>query len=159
MPSKLIKKTRLLRPGHLLKKAALAVREKREPQVKQVKMDKKEKEQVRRKLLDKKETIVSKLSRTVAESKEVETDIAQDLADKAESSYTKEFLLSLSGTERDLLLHIDEALHSLEKGCYGICLTCGQAISKKRLDALPWSVHCLDCQQKIETGGELESEA
>jgi DnaK suppressor protein len=155
MPSKLIKKTRFIRPGRLLKKAASAVREKREPQVK---MDKKEKEQIRRKLLDKKETIVSKLSRTVAESKEVETDIAQDVADKAESSYTKEFLLSLSDTERFLLLNIDEALRSLEKGSYGICLMCGQAISKKRLDALPWSVHCLDCQQKIETGMELESE-
>jgi len=156
MPSKLIKKTRLLRPGHLLKKVASAVREKREPQVK---MNKKEKEQIRRKLLDKKETIVSKLSRTVAESKEVETDIVQDLADKAESSYTKEFLLSLSDKERDLLLHLDEALRSLEKGSYGICLMCGQAISQKRLEALPWSVHCLDCQQKIETGVELESEA
>ncbi|HEX9901797.1 MAG TPA: TraR/DksA family transcriptional regulator [Acidobacteriota bacterium] len=156
MPSKLIKKTRLIRPVRLLKKAASAVREKREPQVK---MGKKEKEQIRRKLLDKKETIVSKLSRTVAESKEMETDIAQDLADKAESSYTKEFLLSLSDTERDLLLHLDEALRSLEKGSYGICLVCGQAISKKRLEALPWSVHCLDCQQKIETGAELESEA
>jgi DnaK suppressor protein len=122
-------------------------------------MDKKEKEQIRRKLLDKKETIVSKLSRTVAESKEVDTDIAQDVADKAESSYTKEFLLSLSDTERDLLLHIDDALRSLEKGCYGVCLTCGQAISKKRLDALPWSTHCLDCQQKIEMGAEIESEA
>jgi len=156
MPSKLIKKPRFIRPGQLLKKAIPAVREKNEPQVK---MDKKEKEQVRRKLLDKKETIVSKLSRTVAESKEVETDIVQDLADKAESSYTKEFLLSLSDTERDLLLNIDEALRSLEKGSYGICQICGQAISKKRLDALPWSIHCLSCQQKIETGTELESEA
>jgi len=156
MPSKLIKKSRFIRPGQLLKRAIPSVREKREPQVK---MDKKEKELIRRKLLTKKETITSKLSQTVAESKEMETDIAQDLADKAESSYTKEFLLSLSDTERNLLLHIDEALRSLEKGSYGICQSCGQAISKKRLDALPWSIYCLDCQQKIETGAELESEA
>jgi RNA polymerase-binding transcription factor len=155
MPNKLIKKTRLIRPGRLLKKVAPAVRERPEPLVK---LDKKEKEQIRRKLLEKKQTIVSKLSQTVAESKEVETDIAQDLADKAESSYTKEFLLSLSDTERNLLLHIDEALRSLEKGNYGICQNCGQLISKRRLDALPWSIYCLDCQQKIETGTELESE-
>jgi DnaK suppressor protein len=156
MPSKLIKKSRLLKSGRFLKKSAPAAREKAEPKVK---IDKKEREQLRRKLLEKKEAIVSKLSRTVAESKEVETDIARDVADKAESSYTKEFLLSLSDTDRDQLIHIDQALRSLERGNYGICQSCGRPITKKRLEALPWSVHCLDCQQKIESGSELEPEA
>jgi len=157
MPSKLIKKTRFLRPGGLLKKkTAPAAREKKEPQAK---IDKKEGALLRRKLLEKKEAIVSKLSRTVAESKEVETDIARDVADKAENSYTKEFLLSLSDTDRDQLMHIDQALRSLERGSYGICQSCGRSITKKRLEALPWSVHCLDCQQKIESGSDLEPEA
>ncbi len=156
MPSKLLKKTRLIRPGRLLKKAEPAPPERKEPLLK---LDKKEKEAIRRRLQEKKETIVSKLSRTVAESKEVETDIAQDLADKAESSYTKEFLLSLSDAEREQLLHIDQALRSLARGTYGICQSCGRLITKKRLEALPWSVHCIDCQQKIESGVELESEA
>ncbi|MBN2198885.1 MAG: TraR/DksA family transcriptional regulator [Candidatus Aminicenantes bacterium] len=122
-------------------------------------MDKRGKEQVRRKLMEKKEAIISKLSRTVEESKEVETDIARDVADKAENSYTKEFLLSLSDTEREQLMHIDQALRSLEKGHYGICQLCGRPITKKRLEALPWSVYCLECQQKIEAGTEMESEA
>ncbi|MBM3296532.1 MAG: TraR/DksA family transcriptional regulator [Candidatus Aminicenantes bacterium] len=122
-------------------------------------MDKKEKAEVCRKLLEKKEAIVSKLSRTVAESKEVEADIARDVADKAESSYTKEFLLSLSDTDRDLLMHIDQALRSVERGSYGICQSCSRPITKKRLEALPWSIHCLDCQQKIEAGAEMEFEA
>ncbi|OGD23179.1 MAG: hypothetical protein A2Y69_12030 [Candidatus Aminicenantes bacterium RBG_13_59_9] len=122
-------------------------------------MNKKEEEQVRRKLLEKKEAIVRKLSRTAAASKEVETDIARDVADKAENSYTKEFLLSLSDTDRDQLIHIDQALRSLERGSYGICQSCGRPITKKRLEALPWSVHCLVCQQKIESGTEMEPEA
>jgi len=156
MPSKLIKKPRFLKRSRLAKKPAPAAREKKDATMK---LGKKEKEQIRRKLMDKKEAIVSKLSRTVAESKEVETDIARDVADKAESSYTKEFLLSLSDTDRDLLMHIDQALRSLERGRYGICQMCGRPITKKRLEALPWSVHCLDCQQKIESGAEMESEA
>lgn len=156
MPSKLIKKPRFLKRSRATAKSAPAAKEKKEATIK---LDKRGKEQVRRKLMEKKEAIISKLSRTVEESKEVETDIARDVADKAENSYTKEFLLSLSDTEREQLMHIDQALRSLEKGHYGICQLCGRPITKKRLEALPWSVYCLECQQKIEAGTEMESEA
>ncbi len=163
MPSKLLKKGRILKKaGGFLKKRPSVVREKApvvEKKEAPIRMNKKEQELIRKRLLDKKEAIVSKLSRTVAESKEVETDIARDVADKAESSYTKEFLLSLSDSDRDQLLNIDRALRSLDKGNYGVCQLCGRPITKKRLEALPWSIHCLECQQKIESGGEMESEA
>ncbi len=80
----------------------------------------------------------------------IETDVAQDLADKAESSYTKEFLLSLTDSEREQLLQLDDALKILDKGEFGTCQICGQAISKKRLEALPWAATCISCQQKVE---------
>jgi len=113
-------------------------------------VDKKEKEKYEKKLLKKKEEIVEKLSETYTESMEVETGIAQDLADKAESSYTKEFLLSLSDTERNQLFMIDEALKRIQKCDYGICQMCGQKISKKRLDVVPWTPYCISCQEKAE---------
>lgn len=114
------------------------------------KMTRSEKNARKKKLLEAKNQIIRKIGQTVSESKEVETDVAQDLADKAESSYTKEFLLSLTDTERKQLLQIDDALRSLEKGTYGLCLNCGQPISRKRLEALPWATYCIDCQQKLE---------
>jgi len=113
-------------------------------------VDKKEKEKYEKKLLKKKEEIVEKLSETYTESMEVETGIAQDLADKAESSYTKEFLLSLSDTERNQLFMIDEALKRIQKCDYGICQMCGQKTSKKRLDVVPWTPYCISCQEKAE---------
>lgn len=113
-------------------------------------MDKKDRERYRKKLLKKKEEIVNKISETYNESKEVESGIAQDVADKAESSYTKEFLLSLSSTEREQLRLIDEALKRIDKKEFGICQSCGKNISKKRLDAVPWAPYCIDCQEKEE---------
>jgi DnaK suppressor protein len=113
-------------------------------------MIKKEREKYRNTLLKKKEEIVDKISETYNESKEVESGIAQDVVDKAESSYTKEFLLSLSNAEREQLLLIDEALKRIDKKELGICQRCGKTISKKRLDAVPWTPHCIDCQQKEE---------
>ncbi len=110
-------------------------------------MNKKERERYRKKLLKKKEEIVDKISETYNESKEVETGIAQDVVDKAESSYTKEFLLSLSNAEREQLLLIDDALKRIDKKEIGICQRCGKDINKKRLDAVPWTSYCIDCQE------------
>ena len=113
-------------------------------------MTKREKQVYKKTLLEQKEKIVKKLSQLTSESKEVESDIAQDLVDKAESSYTKEFLLSLSDAEREQLRLIDDALRRLPTKEFGICQMCAKEIGKKRLTALPWTPYCIDCQQKKE---------
>jgi DnaK suppressor protein len=122
-------------------------------------LDNKERKKYKMKLLKKKEEIVHKISlisQAYNETKEVESGIAQDVVDKAESSYTKEFLFSLSDTEREQLLLIDEALKRIGRGTYGICQTCNKNISKKRLDVIPWASLCADCQQKEEELEEKE---
>ncbi|MCX6563979.1 MAG: TraR/DksA family transcriptional regulator [Candidatus Aminicenantes bacterium] len=115
-------------------------------------LKKKELVATKQKLAALRNEIVRKLSNFRNASKEVETDIAQDLADKAESSYTKEFLLSLSDAERDQLFQIDSALLRIERNEFGQCQTCQKEISKKRLNALPWTPLCIECQEKVESG-------
>jgi len=114
------------------------------------KLNKKEKNEFRRLLAVKKESIIRKLSATITESKEMESNVAQDVVDKAETSYTKEFLLSLSDAEREQLLLIDEALKRLEHNEFGVCQLCHQDIGAKRLEAIPWTPYCIDCQEKAE---------
>jgi len=114
------------------------------------KMNKKERDEFRRLLAVKKESIIRKLSATITESKEMESNVAQDVVDKAETSYTKEFLLSLSDAEREQLLLIDEALKRLEHNEFGLCQLCHQDIGAKRLEAIPWTPYCIDCQEKAE---------
>jgi DnaK suppressor protein len=114
------------------------------------KMNKKEKDEFRKMLAAKKETIIRKLSQTITESKEMESNVAQDLVDKAETSYTKEFLLSLSDAEREQLLLIDEALKRLQHSEFGVCQLCQKDIGGKRLEAIPWTPYCIDCQEKAE---------
>ena len=115
-------------------------------------MTKQEKHAYQKTLLAQKEKIVRKLSQLNSESKEVETDTAQDVVDKAESSYTKEFLLSLSNAEREQLGLIDDALRRLKTKEFGICQMCAKTVGKKRLSALHWTPYCIDCQQKKEEG-------
>jgi DnaK suppressor protein len=49
-----------------------------------------------------------------------------------------------------LLRQVVEALERIAGGKYGACLACQEAISPKRLAALPWAAMCLDCQQAAE---------
>ncbi len=114
-------------------------------------LNRKDLDAYKKKLIVRRNEIVRKLSEFRNESKEVETDIAQDVADKAESSYTKEFLLSLSDAEREQLFQIDAALKRIERKEFGNCQMCQKEISKKRLNALPWTPYCIDCQEKAES--------
>jgi len=121
-----------------------------------LKLSKKEKEEFRKLLLERKNSIIRKLSQFYHESKEIETDTALDVADKAETSYTKEFLLGLTDSEREQLQLIDQALDRLEKGEYGLCQVCHREIGKKRLQIIPWTPYCIDCQEKIERGASAK---
>ncbi len=113
-------------------------------------MRKQEKERYKKKLLTKKAEIVETLNEVLNQSKEVEPDVVQDAGDKAETAYTKEFLLNLSTTERKQLSKIDEALGRIEECTYGTCQMCHKQINKKRLNAVPWALYCIHCQEKAE---------
>ncbi|MGI9186661.1 MAG: TraR/DksA family transcriptional regulator [Gaiellales bacterium] len=57
------------------------------------------------------------------------------------------------GMEEDLqssLDEVDEALKRITDGTYGSCVDCGQPIPDKRLEALPASARCIECQSKSE---------
>ncbi len=51
-----------------------------------------------------------------------------------------------------LLGQVNEALDRIGAGNYGVCTACENAISLKRLAALPWAALCLECQQIAESG-------
>ncbi|MGB9836306.1 MAG: TraR/DksA family transcriptional regulator [Candidatus Saccharicenans sp.] len=120
-----------------------------------LKLSKKEKAEFKKLLLEKKNSIVRKLSQFYNESKEIETDTALDVVDKAETYYTKEFLLGLTDSERELLTLIDQALERLEKDEFGLCQVCHKEIGKKRLQIVPWTPYCISCQEKKENESKL----
>jgi RNA polymerase-binding protein DksA len=119
---------------------------------KPAKMSKKELEKYRRLLDEKKASLSQELAKTRSAEEETTEESTQDIADKAVSSYTREFLYSLTDGERTTLLHIDEALARIDEGTYGFCTNCGQPMAEKRLTAVPWAPYCVDCQELAEKG-------
>jgi DnaK suppressor protein len=115
-------------------------------------MDQKRIRFFREKLLQKKQEILEVYTKNKNYGKEADGDGAQDVADKASNSYTKEFLFSLSNSERDLLQLLDEALARTGSRTFGICATCDEEMDRKRMEAVPWAKYCLVCQEKQEQG-------
>ena len=106
----------------------------------------------RRLLAERKKALSEAYNKNKTYGRLTEDEGTQDLADKASSAYTKEFLYSLSNTDREVLQKVDESLIRLESGAFGLCIECEAEINRKRLEAVPWASHCITCQEKIEKG-------
>ncbi len=115
-------------------------------------MDKRKLEQFKKRLEERQHQLKRNVSRTEQDGRSADEDTAQDIADRAASSYNKEFLFSQSSNERQLLQMVEKALARIREGSFGECIQCGKEINAKRLEAVPWTRHCIECQEKLEQG-------
>jgi DnaK suppressor protein len=115
-------------------------------------MDKKKLETFKKRLETRQHDLRRMVSRTAQDGREADENSAQDIADKAASSYTKEFLFHQSHADRQLLQMVEGALSRIREGSFGECISCGKEINSKRLEAVPWTRHCIECQEKLEQG-------
>ena len=60
--------------------------------------------------------------------------------------------LGQMGNINRTIQQIDEALHRIEDGTYGVCTSCGQLIRKPRLINQPFVLTCMECQSAMERG-------
>jgi DnaK suppressor protein len=114
-------------------------------------MDHKKLEYFKDMLIQKRLSLMNMVQRTEGYGREKEPDI-QDMADMAVESYTKEFMFGKSSGDRQILQLIQAALDRIEDTTFGICLNCENPIQPKRLEAVPWTQHCLACQALLEKG-------
>src|SRR5450432_3169640 len=115
-------------------------------------MDKKKLDAFRKRLEARRNELRNMVVRNQQDGRTADDEATQDVADRAASSYNKEFLFSQSNNDRQLLLMVDGALARIREGSFGECLHCGNEINAKRLDAVPWTRHCIECQEKLEQG-------
>lgn len=58
--------------------------------------------------------------------------------------------LGQMGNINRTIQQIDEALHRIDDGTYGVCTACGQLIRKPRLLNQPFVLTCMECQSAME---------
>ena len=94
--------------------------------------------------------ILRALTRVEQEGRSLETDCPKDLGDLSVASLSKEMLFHHSTQHRMLLRNIEGALQRIDRGEFGDCVSCGEQITLKRLQAMPFTQYCRDCQECIE---------
>jgi DnaK suppressor protein len=115
-------------------------------------MDKKRLESFKKHLEERQRDLRKIVARTEQDGRDADVGTAQDIADRAANSYTKEFLFHQSNNERQLLNMVEGALARIREGSFGECIHCGNEINAKRLEAVPWTRYCIACQEKMEKG-------
>jgi DnaK suppressor protein len=63
---------------------------------------------------------------------------------------SKESMFADSSRSRNQLRLVQRALERIRDGSFGICSACEEAIGLKRLQAVPWTRHCIQCQEQFE---------
>ena len=81
------------------------------------------------------------------------SNVPLHMADLGTDNYDQEFTLGLIENEQGTLELVNEALDRMERGTFGQCVECNEAITKPRLQAIPYARHCIRCARKLE-GGE-----
>src|ERR1700686_197104 len=105
-------------------------------------MDKKKLEAFKKRLETRQQELRRTVNRTQADGRSADEDTAQDIADRAASSYTKEFLFSQRKNEPQPLKMVARALVRIREGSLGKCIHCGKEINAKRREPVPWTRHC-----------------
>lgn len=77
-----------------------------------------------------------------------------DSADQAFESSGEEVSSQLAELESRELVQIERSLDRLRQGVYGTCEVCQKRIPISRLNALPFSTTCIQCQREMEVSGD-----
>jgi DnaK suppressor protein len=71
-------------------------------------------------------------------------------ADLGTDNFEQEFTLSLLQNQEQVLEEITEALARIRNDTFGRCEECHGVIPKARLQAVPYTRHCVACARKLQ---------
>ena len=105
---------------------------------------------IRQKLEMQRQQILEFLKRLNDETQALDPDSARDIADRSVLAMSRESLFEQTSQQRLVLRMVDGALGRISDGSFGVCASCGDDISARRLEAVPWTQYCLRCQEVLE---------
>lgn len=77
---------------------------------------------------------------------EILIERAADDIDNCHNLVGRDLAVSLINNDSQQLIEIERALQRIDRGEFGICVVCDEAISPRRLEAVPWAARCVRCQ-------------
>ena len=81
-----------------------------------------------------------------------------DTLDEVQHAAERELAIRNLDRDSNLLRNVRRALRRIEEGSFGVCLSCEEDISPKRLAAVPSTAYCIRCQEIADRGQEDSAE-
>ena len=81
------------------------------------------------------------------------SSVPSHIADMGSDTYEQDNTILLMNNEGETLTQIESALERVEDGAYGFCTECTGKIPKMRLNAIPYTPHCVKCASEIQSSG------
>ena len=81
------------------------------------------------------------------------SSVPSHIADMGSDTYEQDNTILLMNNEGETLVQIESALERIEEGAYGFCTECSGKIPKMRLNAIPYTPHCVKCASEIQSAG------
>ncbi len=110
--------------------------------------------QVKAQLMKMRDDLLEDVSESYEACREMGQDGVPDIGDMSSVAYSRDVLFNLSETQRQRINDINLALEQIDKGEYGICMSCNEEISPRRMEVRPFSRYCIECKTDIEKFGE-----
>jgi len=110
-----------------------------------------ERYQVLKTLLEERHREIQNKLRTLRETLPAEVAEVKDAEEQSVNDFVRDVELALIEMTSETLGQIDEAMHRLEAGTYGVCANCGTEIAEARLKAVPFATLCRACQEAQES--------
>ncbi len=98
------------------------------------------------------ETRQAEVTAALRNREEIAIEKRADELDRVQLATERELAVTHLHREATLLRNVRAALRRLEQGIFGICLHCEAEISRRRLEAVPWTPLCIRCQEAVDRG-------
>ena len=104
-------------------------------------------------LVARRDQLHRRLGRDLKDLHEGTAGVGADTVDLAFDAGSEEVTSQLAELESRELVQIERSLVRLKQGTYGVCEGCGRRIPVSRLNALPFTTTCIQCQRETEIYG------
>jgi RNA polymerase-binding protein DksA len=103
---------------------------------------------LRERLLDARPHLTDEIHRSIEAIVQEIQPVGEDTKEPSEG-LDKE--LALERTQERILNAVNEALDRVDAGTYGKCVECGRSIGRDRLEAIPYTAYCINCERALES--------
>ena len=89
----------------------------------------------------------AELAKVLRNREGITIEKSPDALDEVQNAAERELAIRNLDRESNLLRNVRTALVRIDDGSFGVCLHCEEDISPKRLNAVPWTPYCIQCQE------------